>query len=267
MKGNSSSWNISYLGWSGFDIFRSDQGPHIFIDPPKGTVFPVEAALIIFITHGHPEHLGGTLDLLAKGGGGQDITLIGSKTVCQYLTGHCRADRVSFREIDPGQKYSLDKETGFEVFPWQHMPLLPPGIRPAIRHILAILKNFPLAWRIIRMSLGGPRGPGPMLGYLLHLPGDSRIMVYGEGLHRRCQPGDVVKGTGATLLVASEPEDVAELPELVAAIGAKEAILYEPHRGWREAFSLPHVDMSALQQAIENKDIVSRIAAVKATGY
>ncbi|NOZ42119.1 MAG: hypothetical protein GXP02_02990, partial [Alphaproteobacteria bacterium] len=66
--------------------------------------------------------------------------------------------------------------------------------------------------------------------------------------------------------VASEPEDFAELPRLIAASGADEAILYEPHRQWRDLFSLPHIDLKALQKAIEDTGISAKIAKVETEG-
>lgn len=269
-RANSSDWDIDYLGWSGFHIHRSDNhnpdGQELFIDPPKGTTFPKAASIIIFITHGHPEHLGGTIDHVREIAAEQSSMVIASETVCRYLSGECRRARVDFITVEPGQKQDPAPDISFEVFQWQHMPLLPPGLRAAVRHIFHILRRFRATWRIIRMSLKGPRGPGKMLGYLLHLPEGINIIIYGEGLHRHSRSEDVAtighKAPGAILMVASEPEDFAELPHLVAASGASEAILYEPHRPWRDIFELPHADLQALQKTISAAGMPAKILSV-----
>ena len=258
------------MGWSGFHIYRPEiHGPeslHIYIDPPKGTFFGNEGAITIFITHGHPEHLGGTVDHIREIATEQISTVIASETVCQYLSGECQRDKVRFINVKPGQEQTLVADIGFEVFQWQHMPLLPSGFRAAVRHAFSILRRFRVAWRIIKMSIHGPKGPGEMLGYLLRLPEGVNIIIYGEGLHRHSRVEDVAaigrKAPGAMLMVASEPEDIAELPQLVVASGAAQAILYEPHRLWRDIFKLPHVDLPALQKKVSALGILSIIPEV-----
>jgi len=260
---HASDWQIIYLGWSGFHFHRHDE-PHIFIDPPKGTCFPQDAEITIFITHGHPEHLGGSLSHVRAASEAKRTTIVASETVCRYLRQQCRRGMIEFIPVTSGQKLDLPHDISFEVFAWQHMPLLPPGLGAAVRHITHIIRRFPAAWRIIRMSLKGPSGAGDMLGYLLRLSGNKNIIIYGEGMHRRCRAGDVAaigdKMPGATLLVASEPEDLGKLPELVLATGAFEAILYEPHRPWRDIFDLPHTDLKTLQKAVMNKGVLAKIS-------
>lgn len=258
----STDWQMTYLGWSGFE-FRSQEDSYVFIDPPKATVFPDKSAVTIFITHGHPEHLGGTLDYVRNEKTAKGTTIIASKTVCRYLAKECKRKNIDFVSVKPGQQSALVTDVSFEVFKWKHMPLLPPGFGAALRHIWHLLRGFRVAWRIISMSLRGPFGPGDMLGYLLRFSGGKNVIIYGEGLHRKCRIEDVAaiggKSPGATLLVASEPEDSAELPQLVAASGAAQAILYEPHRPWRDIFKLPHVDMQALQKSILDTGVKAAI--------
>jgi len=256
-------WKIDYLGWSGFHIHHAG-ADHIFVDPPKGTAFPRDAEVTIFITHGHPEHLGGILDLIRKGTAGPGVRVMASPTVCRYLARQNLRTDVTFHAVKPGAQKILDPAIGIEVFEWRHMPLLPPGAGAAVRHVLHILRRWPDAWRVIKMSLRGPRGAGKMLGYLLRLKGDRDFIIYGEGLHRRTAIEQVAaigqRAAGATLLVAAEPEDFAQLPQLVAASGASEAILYEPHRPWRDIFSLPHVDLTALQAAVAAAGVKATVA-------
>ncbi|MBT5187026.1 MAG: hypothetical protein HOH19_01690 [Kordiimonadaceae bacterium] len=255
---NFSDWKIKYLGWSGFCIHNNDD-THIFIDPPKGTYFPPEVKIIIFITHGHPEHLGGSLDRIKQNVIGGRTRIIASKTIVTYLKGICQCSNVEFFKVKPEQRFILTPYLSFEVFEWQHMPLLPPDFGVAVLYILRILKKFREAWRIIKMSLNGPLGPGRMLGYTLHLLGNKNIIIYGEGLHRQSCVEDISaighRVPGATLLVASEPEDTNQLPTLVMASGASEIFLYEPHSPWRDLFSLPHIDLHALKRTLLSKGL------------
>lgn len=252
-KQNAPGWRIKYLGWSGFYIHNKND-VHIYIDPPKGTIFPPDVKIIIFITHGHPEHLGGTLDYLKKLTIDDRAKIIASKTIITYFRNVCKCLKPEFLEVEPGQKFLLGPNFSFDVFEWQHMPLLPPGFGIAVGHILKILKNFPEAWRIIKMSLKGPLGPGRMLGYTLRLQDNKNIIIYGEGLHRRSRIEDIAtigqRVPGATILVASEPEDAAQLPALIMKSGASDIYLYEPHRLWRDLFSLPHIDLKALKATL-----------------
>ncbi|MCF8474032.1 MAG: hypothetical protein K9G26_04980 [Emcibacter sp.] len=253
-----SVWEIDYLGWSGFHIHHAcHEGknlPHIYVDPPKGTKFSAEEEGIIFITHGHPEHLIGAMEYLTDITVKSRTVIVASQQVCQYLAQINQRTNVDFIIAQPEQQLKITAKISVQVFEWHHMPLLPPGVGAALRHIFQILRKIGTAWRIIRMSLKGPKGAGKMLGYILRLSGGKDIIVYGEGLHRRCQPEDVAaigrKALGATLLVASEPEDIAELPDLIFVSGAHEAILYEPHRPWRDIFELPHANLQALRKVV-----------------
>lgn len=257
-ENNPSGWEIDYLGWSGFHIHKED-APDIFIDPPKGTPFPENEDVTIFITHGHPEHLGGTLDLIKAKDGANNIMIIASEKIGTYLTKECQRKKVNFLRVAPGQNLTVATDIEIDVFGWQHMPLLPPGFGAGLRHIWHLLKGYRQAWQIIKMSLYGPKTAGKMLGFILRFPGYKNIIIYGEGLHRKCHIEEVSSigqlALGSTLLVAAEPEDFDQLPELILASGAAEAILYEPHREWRDLFSLPHMDLRALQRSVTSKGV------------
>lgn len=252
---------IEYLGWSGFRITLYD-GAEIYVDPPKGTKFP-DQDLLILITHGHPEHLGGTLDHVRDMASDQQTTIVASKTVCRYLDKECRSAKVNFNPTEPLEVSMLSGGVRITSFEWHHMPLLPPGFIAPIRHTWHILKGFKHTWNILKMSLKGPKGAGVMLGYALNINGES-IIIYGEGLHRHCNAADVTFigaiAPASTILVASEPEDIDDLPALVAASGAAKAIVYEPHRPWRDLYQLPHIDLEKLQQKINDRGIKTTIA-------
>lgn len=254
------SSKIDYLGWSGFHIYN-DEEPHIYIDPPKGTRFP-SGELIILLTHGHPEHLGGTYDLVKTEPINQKITIIASGTVCKFLKKSLLNNNIGFIKVRPLETHRLSKSTEIISFRWSHMPLLPPGIKAASQHIWHLLKGGIHALNIMKMSLKGPNGAGTMLGYIIKI-NDQNIIVYGEGLHRQCKVEDVSKvgaiAPSATILVAAEPEDIKELPLLVHASGALKAIIYEPHRPWRDQFQLPHIDLETLMKKISYLGIKVRI--------
>ncbi len=253
---------IDYLGWSGFHI-HNHKDINVFIDPPRKTSF-MNGENIIFISHGHPEHLGGTLDYVKDKSSQQPTTIIASKNVCSYLKHHCQRDYVNFINVRSLERRILTPTISFEAFKWSHMPLLPPGIGAALGHLWQLIKGYRTAWRIIKMSLGGPFGAGEMLGYVLKFKNDQNIIIYGEGLHRNCNLKDVKaigdKAKGSTLLVAAEPEDSEELPDLINTSGAQRVILYEPHGLWRDIFKLPHIDLKALKNTLTKGGIKAEIA-------
>lgn len=242
---------ITYLGWSGFHM----PGPGssaVYVDPPKGTVFQ-DVPTIVFITHGHPEHLGGVLDLV-KTQHPNSLTIVGSKVVCAYLKRQCTCSRVHFEQVTAGSFFASGTGVRAEIFTWRHMPLLPPGVTPACRHVWRLLRGWRKALGIIRMMLAGPRRAGDMLGFVLSVEDNMPVIVYGEGLHRRTRLGEVRAVAGALeracLLVAVEPEDVAALPWLLRACTARFILLYEPHGNWRDDFGMPRADLSALAKEL-----------------
>ena len=238
---------ITYLGWSGFHM--PGQGSSaVYIDPPKGTASQ-DVPTVVFITHGHPEHLGGVLDLV-KTQAAASLTIVGSKAVCAYLKRQCTRPHVRFEPVTAGSFFADGNGVRAEVFTWRHMPLLPPGFMPACRHVWRLLCGWRKAAGIIRMMLTGPRRAGEMLGFVLSVGDDMPVIAYGEGLHRRTRLGEVRAVAGALekacLLVAVEPEDVAALPWLLRASAARFIRLYEPHGGWRDDFGMPRADLRAL---------------------
>jgi len=238
---------ITYLGWSGFHMSGPGRSA-VYIDPPKGTAFQ-DVPTVVFITHGHPEHLGGVLDLL-RCGNASSTTIVASGVVCRYLRRQCADPGVRFEQVTVGSFFADGTGVRAEVFAWRHMPLLPPGIKPACRHVWRLLRGWRKAMGIIRMMLAGPRRAGEMLGFVLSAGDNMPVIVYGEGLHRRTRLGEVRAVAGAfeqaCLLVAVEPEDVAALPWLLRASAARFILLYEPHGNWRDGFGMPRADLRAL---------------------
>ena len=168
---------IDYLGWSGFQI-KKNSGPNLFIDPPKGTEFP-DDEIIILITHGHPEHLGGTIDHLSKSTSNHKTIIIATKPLCYYFKRRCIKSNVEFiyartlETISPNPNYQITP------FMWKHMPLLPPGIKNSIRHVWQLIKGYKHAFKILKMTLKGPNQIGDMLGYIVKLK-DKNIIKIGR---------------------------------------------------------------------------------------
>lgn len=251
---------VSYLGWSGFRI-EGGESPPIFIDPPRDATLPTDRRIVLLLTHGHPEHLGGTHVFLEKGRGG--ALLCASPGLCRYFARRYPSNPdIELHGLRPGDRMPLADGVSAEVFAWRHLPLLPPGLGASLRHIRRLASNPTLAASILRAGFRGPR-PGPMLGFRLFVEGES-LIAFGEGLHRKCRPQEAAaaaKGcAGGALLAAVEPEDASYLPRLIAATGATRTLLYEPHARWRDAFGLPRADVAALARRLRETGLVADIA-------
>lgn len=253
---------LTYLGWSGFRIDRLD-GSLLLIDPPAGVSIPTDRPQIILITHGHPEHLGGTRAILT-GCGSAAITVCASPEICKYLSRKTRGCNVTFKAARADECLTLADGLEVGIFRWKHLPLLPPGgVGPALAHLLALASRPLLAARIISAGIFGPR-PDPMLGFRIAGDGET-VLAYGEGLHRLCTSADAAlqaRGCeGETLLAAVEPEDADHLPDLIRATKPGRVFLYEPHAKWRNAFRLPRADLGTLAASLQHYGIETRVCA------
>lgn len=260
---------LSWLGWSGFRITAPD-GAELYVDPPGGSHFAPERAAHILITHGHPEHVQGTLDLVRDPERHAAVVVAAGAGVCRYLRTRARPESDRFLVCVPQGRFDLG---GFDidVFSWRHMPLLPPGWDAKLRHLRALASRPGLALRVLLAGLRGP-WPFPMLGFRIARPGCPRMLVYGEGLHRHAGAQAVAQVgrllPAELLLAAVEPEDVDELPDLVAHVGTPEVALYQAHQPWREAFGMPLADLDELAAVLAlagRRTIVFRPGATETT--
>jgi len=252
---------LSYLGWSGFRLDLPGEAV-LYIDPPAGTLRAHPAPACVLLTHGHPEHVDGTRELLAGTRGGTPLTVTASATVCRFLARRYAGAGARLRPVRAGERLELTAGVHARVFGWRHLPLLPPGLGAGMQHVRQLARRPGRALRIVARALAGPL-PGAMLGFDLEVAG-TRIIAWGEGLHRRCSAAEVAAVTGAqpggVVLAGVEPGDEQAVGTLLRAAAAHTAVLYEPHALWREAFGMPRAALESLQRTLDAAGIEARRA-------
>ena len=248
----------SYQNWSGFvlRVPAATESVAFALDPSPDVALPNEP-LVIAITHGHPEHVRGTLVHLKRSERAA-VTVLASKYVCRYLQRRSANAQDRFMPVAAGEHVEVHGWR-VRVFAWDHMALLPPSLFGALAHLAKLFRHPLRLARIARQSLGGPRH-SPMLGFHLTAPESGTTLVYyGEGLHRRTTHAELQRALGEppaqVLLAGVEPEDEEELPALIASSGCHRVVLFEPHKGWREQFHLPQVDMPRLLEQLREAGV------------
>lgn len=262
MPTDSSEVRGSYLGWSGFRIDWSG-GPPIFLDPPDVKSLRPDEQAWLFISHGHPEHVAGTIAHLSDPVRTAPVTVVASTPVCRHFQRRYGREQDQFVPCQAGQTVNL-QNLQIDVFPWHHMRLLPPGLGPTLQHLKSVAGRPKLAWQIIRQSLEGPPA-GAMLGYRLAPKDGPRILWYSEGLHRLTHVDQVQEITAQleadVLLFAIEPEDLHIIEKLLYAVGSPVVIPYEAHRPWREEFGMPVVDLARLVDELQGHGLRAPLLA------
>lgn len=242
---------LTWLGWSGFRITGAG-GTQLFIDPPKAADIPQDRDVQILLTHGHPEHVAGTIRYLARDSRRARATVLASPRLSRVLARRPKAPGDRLLGCRPGQTLAIGG-VGVDVFEWRHMTLLPSGLRPALVRLCQLARRPGLALRIAARAARIPR-PGPMLGFRLTLGHGRRLMFFGEGLHRKTDAEAVtrvVRRLPAEIgIIAVEPEDMDVLAALIARLRLRAAVLYEAHGPWRDAFHMPRADLDALRLAL-----------------
>lgn len=259
MSVNAAAIELTYLGWSGFRLTWSG-GSQLLLDPPNAGALLPDRECWIFLSHGHPEHVAGTIEHLGSDMRTAPTTVVASAVVCRHLERRFGRAGDRFLSCHANQTISLPN-LSVDAFGWRHMQLIPPGVRPAMQHLRRVASNPRLAWQIVRKTLRGPRA-GPMLGYRLRFEGGPRLLWYSEGLHRLTNIEEVRRSAGNlpsdALLFAIEPEDLHVVNKLLLAIGCNLIVPYEAHRQWREAFGMPVVDLLKLADELQQHRFPTR---------
>lgn len=236
-----------YQGWSGFVLSSPDRAePPVVFDPsPDEPLAPIEQ--VIAITHGHPEHVLGALSHLRRAQRAP-VTVVASPGVCRYFARHSARDDDRFVPVAAGDSVAV-RRWRIRVFSWRHMPLLPPGLGPALRHLTRLLTHPIHTIRIALQSVGGP-SHGPMIGFQVCCDSFDSVVYLGEGLHRESTPAELDAALGGVpvgaLVAGVEPEDSESIPELLSGRAISKVVLFEPHRIWRKRFGMPLADLAAL---------------------
>jgi hypothetical protein len=230
---------LRYQGWSGCEVRGLTP---LFFDPAPDLELEGDRAIVL-LTHGHPEHVAGTLAQLRRRSR-PPLTVIASDPLCRYLERRTAGKEDRFLRAAARDHLEVFG-WGVRVFGWTHMSLLPPGLGPAARYLATLLRN---PRGLARMAWADVRGPAhaPMLGYHVRAGGSGGIVYLGEGLHRRTSKKALAEALGPdpidALVFGAEPEDVEALPALLSGRAIGRALAFEPHRDWREEFALPQLD-------------------------
>ncbi len=248
---------LTYLGWSGFRISAAGSTP-VFIDPPRRDDLPGEHDVQILLTHGHPEHVAGTIRYLADGERWGRATVLASPRLIKALARHVRGPGDRLLACRPGQTLAVGG-IGIDVFAWRHMTLLPAGLKASLTRLRQLARRPGVALRIARRAARIPR-PGPMLGFRITLGHAPRLLFFGEGLHQKADVAAVehvaVRLPAEIGVIAAEPEDMDVLPGLIAALGVRAAVLFEAHGPWRDAFAMGRADLPALGRVLAENEVI-----------
>jgi len=251
---------IRYFGWSGVTIRHGDVvvGVDLFGDAVTWDALGGATTIILFLTHGHPEHCGSLRRFLSQPGARPDLStthLISSAAVLDHVARGTALPAANAHPLEAGVGVAIDG-TRVTAFAWKHMPLLPPGIRPKIAYAAHLLSH-PI--ELMRIGLSGLRLPmrAPMLGFHMTFADGRTVLNYAEGLHRLTDPREVEavaqERPAEVLLFAVEPENVAAIPRWINVLRPTTIFLYEAHRPWRELFRLPYVDLETYAIDLSNR--------------
>lgn len=251
---------LCYQGWSGLVVRAAAgrTGGALAFDPCPTEPLGAERVALL-LTHGHPEHVQGSLAHLRREERAP-VTVVASPHVCRWLRRAAReADR--FVPVTAGDRVEVEG-WAVRVFEWEHMPLLPPGALHAVRHILALVSH---PRGLAKIAFGGMTGPrhGPMLGYTVRAPGGGGALVYyGEGLHRKTTREQLRDALGdepvGALVFGAEPEDAEALPALLSGQHVGRVLAFEPHRPWRTEFGMPQLDAADLDARLRAAELDAR---------
>lgn len=252
---------LTYQGWSGW-LVEPPAGAHasLCFDPAPGQRLPA-GSLVLLLTHGHPEHVDGTRAHLERADRAP-VDVVASPGLVEHLRRAARPED-RFHPVRDGDRARVG---GWElvVFAWDHMSLVPPEPRRAVKQLYHLLSR---PRGLAKIAVGGLFGPphGPMLGYRVGREGAGEELVYlGEGLHRRTTSrvlADALGSGAPTLIAGVEPEDEEQIPELLAWHPFERFLAFEPHREWRADFGMRQIDLERLAARLRGAGLASSAAA------
>lgn len=238
---------ITYLGWSGFCI---ELTPHqtILIDPPSRTAAPNTEAATILITHGHPDHVSGTQELL-EAELPNPLTIVGSRELIAWLKKRYAKSNAIFHDVVPGQRLKINVDLTLTAISWNHMGHIPPEPGNAAKHISGFLRHPMKALGIAGNALFGAPW-APMIGFCIESNGAGSLLFYGEGIHRKTDLEDVQNNVQIhkplRTFFAVEPEDLNCLACISAKARLDSVYIYEAHAAWRSDLGIGNVDLDQL---------------------
>lgn len=236
---------ITYLGWSGFQI-KANADTTVFIDPPPGTTISAFPNVIVLITHGHPDHVGGVSAWLQKNELPAALTIVGSPPLISYLRNKHSETAAQFHAISPGEDLMFAHGISVCAIEWTHMGHIPAELGNALSHLGGFLRH---PFKTLGIAADALRGPpsAPMLGFCIRTGSENQLLYYGEGIHRNADRSEVHANIEAlaplVTMFAVEPEDIQQLPQILNDAGIRNAIIYEAHAGWRRHFDIGNVDL------------------------
>ncbi len=251
-----SKFKLVYQGWSGCIIDSDNITPTVVFDPSPDS-FLKSKSMIVFLTHGHPEHYQGILKYIVNTKR-EPVVVVGSRTMCKYLKKRTALSEDKFLSVDPGDHLELN-EIKIIVFSWKHMGLLPDGF---VLKLIYLKKLIMHPFVLIKIAINGISGPAhsPMLGYKIQYGTGKSLIYYGEGLHRKVSQKEIdnilVKSSQGILLAAIEPEDSTRLPIILKQYSNYKVYSFEAHKKWRESFGMPQLDVTDFAVRMKQEGIV-----------
>lgn len=242
---------LQYFGWSGVAIRQGTTlvGFDLFGEAVTWPTLSVSEAIILCVTHGHPEHVGSLRRLLRAPEARAQLPkthLVSSPPVVAYVNHHALLPASQTHALREGEAVRIG---GVEVaaFRWAHAPLFPAGLRAKGAYLTTLLSHPLVLADILLPGLRVPR-KAPTLGFRVAFADSLRVANYSEGMHPQTEVGEVEavarRLPAEVLLFAVEPENTAAIPSRVAAFHPQTVVLYEAHRRWRDLFGLPVVDLA-----------------------
>lgn len=244
--------DVTYYGWSRVALSHANTTVAFDMGADRGLweMVAEKSALVLCVTHGHPDHIAALRQLLQQPEATPHVSrthIVSSPFVINYLIKKgCPLAAGNMHAITDGESVSI-ADAVVVGFTWRHAPLAPPELRQKISYAAHVLAHSLAAANIALRAIGFPL-QAPMLGYHITFRDGLTVLNYAEGLHHFTNQNEVEAMAdnhhAEWLLCAVEPEDIHVIPDWLRILQPSSVLLYEAHRPWRELFGLPCVDLS-----------------------